>query len=217
MTKVFNIATDNQNMKTTVLINAELSSWHRNLTDGFLASRHLTDDIYMTLSPSNDGTVSKIKDVYRQLKAGDLLIVAEVGLLGNTFSSILRELVHLFEAGIGIGIAEADVLFDARGAKGREYARIMAFVAELFKMMNSRKTSSALRAAKQQGKRLGRPSSLGRLDGREGEISEYLNKRVSKSAIARILGISRASLVQFIAIRQLAQKDSPAGGTSYEA
>lgn len=213
MTKVFIIATDNQCMKTIVLINAELSLRHHSLADGFLASRNMTGDTYISLSSVEDSTIPRIKDIRHQLETGDLLIVADVSLLGNTFSSIMRELVQLFEAGIGIGIAEADALFEARGAKSREYAEIMAFVAELFKLMNSKKTRSALSAAKQQGKRLGRPSALCKLDGKENEICEYLSKRVSKSAIARILGINRASLTQFIATRRLGQKT---GGPSHD-
>lgn len=202
-------------MKTTVLINAELSARHRSMLDGFLASRGLKGDTFLTLSPLDDGMVPKIKDIRRQLRPGDLLVMTDITALGNTFSSIMRELVQLFEAGIGIGIAESDTLLEARGMKSREYAKIIAFVAELFKTMNSKKTRLALSAARQQGKRLGRPSGLGKLDGREGEIRGYLSKRVSKSAIARIMGINRANLAQFIATRQLEQKDSTSGGTSH--
>ena len=61
-------------------------------------------------------------------------------------------------------------------------------------------------AAKAKGKVIGRPKGgLGKskLDGREQEIQLLLAKEVSKSSIAKIMGVSRTALSHFINTRQL--------------
>ncbi len=215
MTKVSTIDTDNQDMKTIVLINTETREKQSNAVDAFLASRNLQAESFQRAFPPITGNDSPIKDALEHLEPGDLLVIEEVTMLGNKFSAVMQELVHLFEHGIGLGIADADTLIDAKGIKGREYAKMISFIADLFKKMNSKKTKAALNEARQHGKKIGRPSGLSRLDGKELEISEYLNKRVSKSAIARILGTSRASLAQFIVARALENKDYKAGVKSH--
>lgn len=215
MIKVFNIETDNQDMKTIILINDDAFEHKAGLVDGFLASRNLAGELHLMSSAVGKTRPPSLSEFLAPLRSGDLLVIGEVTILGNTFSAVMHELVHLFERGIGLGIADVDVLIEAKGVKGREYARMIALIAELFKRMNSRKTKTALAAARQHGKRIGRPSGLSRLDGKEGEIREYLEKRVSKSAIARILGASRANLAQFIVARRLEVKDSREGGPSH--
>jgi DNA invertase Pin-like site-specific DNA recombinase len=70
----------------------------------------------------------------------------------------------------------------------------------------SERTREGLIAAKAKGKLLGRPrGSLGRskLDGKEMEIQTLLDKKVSKASIAKIMGISRTALYNFIRTRGL--------------
>jgi putative DNA-invertase from lambdoid prophage Rac len=66
------------------------------------------------------------------------------------------------------------------------------------------RTKQGLAAARAKGKLLGRPKgSLGKskLDGKEQFIKDELKYKVTKSAIARKLQVSRTSLVNFIATR----------------
>ena len=63
-----------------------------------------------------------------------------------------------------------------------------------------------LAKARSSGKKLGRPKgSLGawRLDGREDEICHFLMLGVLKSSIAKITGVTRPALCNFIATRGL--------------
>ena len=60
--------------------------------------------------------------------------------------------------------------------------------------------------AKAKGQLLGRPrGAIGKskLDGKEEEIKTLLLKGVSKTAIAKITGVSRAALYSFIRSREL--------------
>jgi hypothetical protein len=64
----------------------------------------------------------------------------------------------------------------------------------------SERTKIALSRAKANGKKLGRPKGVGksRLDGRETEIRNLMEKGITRANIARILGVSWGTLSNFI-------------------
>jgi DNA invertase Pin-like site-specific DNA recombinase len=79
-------------------------------------------------------------------------------------------------------------------------------LAELERDLISERTKAALNAARINGKTLGRPKgsiSKSKLDGKEDEILMLMGKKVSKSAIARILNTSRTNLLEFMKKRKL--------------
>ena len=70
----------------------------------------------------------------------------------------------------------------------------------------SERTRKGLAKTKASGKALGRPKgSLGmsRLDGKEDEIRQFIDLGVSRNAIAKITGVSRSTLYNFMATRGL--------------
>ena len=70
----------------------------------------------------------------------------------------------------------------------------------------SQRTIEALKAKKAQGVILGRPKGklgVSKLDDKKDNIQELLKHRVSKSAIARMLGVSRTTLIEFIKSRKV--------------
>ena len=81
--------------------------------------------------------------------------------------------------------------------------------AEIERDLISLRTKEALAAAKASGKKLGRPKGMrgkSKLDGREEEIQKLLALEVSKSSIAKITGVDRATLTHFIRSRGLVPK-----------
>ena len=67
-------------------------------------------------------------------------------------------------------------------------------------------TREGLAKARSSGKKLGRPKgSLGvsRLEGREDKIPHFVNLGVSKRSIAKITGVTRPTVNNFIATRAL--------------
>jgi DNA invertase Pin-like site-specific DNA recombinase len=76
--------------------------------------------------------------------------------------------------------------------------------------MISSRTKEALARKKTEVTQLGRPkgrlSTVTKLTGKEDAILELLHKKVSYSAISRIMGVNRATLRHFITSRQLEQK-----------
>lgn len=83
---------------------------------------------------------------------------------------------------------------------------LFGLFAEIERDLISERTKQGLQAVKETGKVLGRPKGkLGKsiLDGKEVQIVEYLNKKVTKSSIAKILGVSRTCVYSFIESRKL--------------
>jgi DNA invertase Pin-like site-specific DNA recombinase len=60
------------------------------------------------------------------------------------------------------------------------------------------RTRSGLRAARARGVRLGRIPGTSKLDDKADEIQKLIAARVSKAAVARILGVSRTTVVQWV-------------------
>ena len=83
---------------------------------------------------------------------------------------------------------------------------LFALFAEIERDLISERTREGLARARAAGKKLGRPKgSYGpsRLDGKEENILKFLKPGISKSAIARIIGVSRPTLHHFIRTRGL--------------
>src|SRR5438874_12138771 len=81
-------------------------------------------------------------------------------------------------------------------------SKVLAFAfslsAEIERSMISSRTREALARKKSEGAKLGRPkgslSKNTKLTGREEDIQELLKKKVSKSAIARIMRVDRITV-----------------------
>ena len=83
---------------------------------------------------------------------------------------------------------------------------LFALFAEVERDLISERTREGLAKAGASGRKLGRPKgSLGvsRLDGKEDEIRHFLELGVSKTAIAKITGVSRSALYSFMTTRGL--------------
>ena len=77
---------------------------------------------------------------------------------------------------------------------------------EIERDLISLRTKEALATARAAGKKLERPKGkLGKskLGGNEGEIKKLLGLKVSKASIAKIMGVDRSTLCQFVQSREL--------------
>jgi DNA invertase Pin-like site-specific DNA recombinase len=85
---------------------------------------------------------------------------------------------------------------------------MFCLLADTDRQLVSIHTREGLAAARDKGKKLGRPKgSLGRskLDGRTEEIKRLVALGVSKASIAKIMGVGRTTVIHFIKSRGLAQ------------
>jgi DNA invertase Pin-like site-specific DNA recombinase len=166
-------------------------------------------DEFVEAQISSRQTMEKrgIDDVLKHLGAGDRLIVSELSRLGRSLGQIIYIVDTLVKRNIRFVAIKETIRFEGKQTmQTKVMVALFGLFAEVERDLISERTREGLIAAKAKGKLLGRPrGSLGRskLDGKELEIQTLLDKKVSKASIAKIMGISRTTLYNFIRTRGL--------------
>ena len=142
-----------------------------------------------------------------QFDSGDRLIVSELSRLGRSLGQVIEIVDTLVKRKIAFIAVKESIRFEGKqDMQTKVMVALFALFAEVERDLISERTKEGLAKARASGKKLGRPKgALGqsRLNGKEGEIQELLEKGVSKTAIAKITGVSRTNLYHFIETRHL--------------
>ncbi len=143
-----------------------------------------------------------------RLSIGDTLLVAELSRLGRSLMEVMSILHDLMERQVKvISVTEGLELGDTINAKVRAFAFSLA--AEVERNLIAARTREALARKKQAGQRLGRPkgslSKKTKLTGRDDEIRLLLEKQVAVAAVARIMGVHRRTMANYIRSRRLVE------------
>lgn len=172
----------------------------------------ITIDDFVRIQVSSRKSIKKrkIDELLEQLNAGDMLIVSELSRLGRSLGQVIQIVDELIrKENKFIAVKENIALNGKQDIQTKVMIAMFGLFAEIERDLISERTKQGLAAAKAKGKLLGRPKgSLGKskLDGKEKEIETLLLKTVSKSSIAKIMGISRTALYEFIESRGLESK-----------
>jgi DNA invertase Pin-like site-specific DNA recombinase len=106
-----------------------------------------------------------------------------------------------------ISVTEGLELGDTINAKVLAFAFSLA--AEIERNLIAARTREALARKKQDGQRLGRPkgslSKKTKLTDRDDEIRMLLEKKVAVAAVARIMGVHRRTMANYIKSRRLVE------------
>ena len=104
----------------------------------------------------------------------------------------------LAKAGVAFVALKENIRVEGkRDIQTKVMTTLFALFAEVERDLISERTREGLAKARASGRKLGRPKgSLGvsRLDGKEDEIRRFLELGVSKTAIAKLTGVSRTAL-----------------------
>lgn len=147
-----------------------------------------------------------ITGLLERLNTNDRLIVSEMSRLGRSVGQVIQIIDTLIKNKIGfIAIKENIELNGKQTIQNKVMITMFGLFSEIERDLISERTKQGLAAAKAKGRQLGRPkgSYNSRLDGREKEIKELLEKKVSKASIAKIMEISKTALYSFIKSRNL--------------
>ena len=140
------------------------------------------------------------------MQAADLLIVSELSRLGRNLMEVMSILHTCMEKEIKVfTVKEKYELGNNINSKVLAFA--FSLSADIERQLISQRTKEALARKKSEGKKLGRPkgslSKETKLSGKEQQIIELLDKKVSYSAIGRIMGVNRLTVSQFVKSRGL--------------
>jgi len=150
----------------------------------------------------------QIDSLLEALQEGDTLIVSELSRLGRSVGQIIQIVDTLIKKKIKfIAVKQGMIINGKTDIQTKVMVTMFGLFAEIERDLISERTKAGLAAARAKGKLLGRPKgTLGKskLDGKEEEIKGFLAKGVNKTAIAKILEVSRTALHSFIVSRKLA-------------
>ncbi|WP_181304357.1 master DNA invertase Mpi family serine-type recombinase [Rufibacter sp. XAAS-G3-1] len=167
-----------------------------------------------TISATKKLEDRKFGALLKRMQKGDLLVVTELSRLGRNLMQIMKILHDCMEKDIQVyTIKERYELGNNINSKVLAFA--FGLSAEIERNLISQRTKEALARRKAEGVILGRPkgskASYVKLTGKEEEIKELLDKKISYSAIARILCVHRLTVANFVKAQALKIKQVKGG------
>ncbi|MEL1245688.1 master DNA invertase Mpi family serine-type recombinase [Flavobacterium sp. DGU11] len=151
----------------------------------------------------------KFGGLLKKMQKGDMLIVSELSRMGRNLMQIMKILHDCMEKDIQVfTVKERYELGNNINSKVLAFA--FGLSAEIERNLISQRTKEALARRKAEGVILGRPkgskSSVLKLTGKEEEIRKLLKRKISYSAIGRILGAHRLTVSTFVEANNLKKK-----------
>jgi DNA invertase Pin-like site-specific DNA recombinase len=159
-----------------------------------------------TISGSKNVDDRKLGKLLKRMKKEDVLICSELSRLGRNLLMIMAILNECMNRDIQVWTIKDNYRLGS-DINSKVLAFAFGLSAEIERNLISQRTKEALARKRAEGVVLGRPvgrkSTKTKLTGQEKRIKELLDKRVSFSAISRILGVHRLTVSSFVKQRDL--------------
>ena len=137
----------------------------------------------------------KVFSLVDRLQEGDIILTSELSRIGRSIPEIRRIISEVEQKKASIWTIDHDLrLGVGMNMIGETMLFCLGMAAQIERDLNSVRTKSGLRAAREKGSILGRPAGKSKLDKKAEEIDKLLALTVSKANIAKIVGCSRNAL-----------------------
>ena len=169
----------------------------------FCEKNSLTIDVWVeeTISGMTRVENRKLGKLLKKMKKEDILICSELSRLGRNLLMIMGVLNECMNRDIQVWTIKDNYRLGS-DINSKVLAFAFGLSAEIERNLISQRTKEALARKKAEGVILGRPkgskSAKTKLSGQEKQIKELLGKKVSYSAIGRILGVHRITVSSFV-------------------
>jgi len=169
----------------------------------FCEKNSLTIDVWVeeTISGMTRVENRKLGKLLKRMKKDDVLICSELSRLERNLLMIMGVLNECMNRDIQVWTIKDNYRLGS-DINSKVLAFAFGLSAEIERNLISQRTKEALARKKAEGVVLGRPkgskSAKTKLTGQEKQIKELLEKKVSYSAIGRILGVHRLTVSVFV-------------------
>lgn len=154
-----------------------------------------------TISGSKSVGDRKLGELLKNMKKEDVLVCSELSRLGRNLLMIMGVLNECMNRDIHVWTIKDNYRLGS-DINSKVLAFAFGLSAEIERNLISQRTKEALARKKSEGVILGRPkgrkSHKTKLTGKERQIKELLDKKVSYSAIGRLLGVHRLTVSAFV-------------------
>jgi len=154
-----------------------------------------------TISGSKSVQDRKLGKLLKKMRKEDVLICSELSRLGRNLLMIMGVLNECMNRDIQVWTIKDNYRLGS-DINSKVLAFAFGLSAEIERNLISQRTKEALARKKAEGVILGRPvgrkSAKTKLTGQEKKINELLDRKVSYSAIGRILGVHRLTVSSFV-------------------
>lgn len=153
------------------------------------------------ISGTKDPEKRELGKLLEKAKSGDYILCSELSRLGRSLMMIMAILNECTKKKVNIWTIKDNYRLD-NDISSAVIAFAYGLSAQIERQLISQRTKEALARKKAEGVILGRPkgskSAKTKLTGQEKRIKELIDKKVSYSAIGRILGVHRLTVSSFV-------------------
>lgn len=168
----------------------------------FVSKNNIVVDSWIeeTISSTKELEKRKLGKLLKKLKKGDIIIASELSRLGRNLLQVMGILSDCMNKECQVWTIKDNYRLGS-DIQSKVLAFAFSLSAEIERNLISARTKESLARLKAEGKKLGRPvgrKSRCKLTGKERKIMSLLREGVSKSKIARLLGVDRLTLYRYI-------------------
>ena len=167
----------------------------------FCKANHLVVDEWVEEIVSSRKALKerKLGKLLKRLQKDDVLIATEISRLGRNMLEVMGILQECLEKGCQIWTIKENYRLGA-DIQSKVLAFAFSLASEIERQLISQRTKECLKRLKDEGEHLGRPFgfSYRKLRRKHHKVQALLDKNVSKSQIARLMGCSWSTLHRYI-------------------
>ena len=172
----------------------------------YCADKRLLEPVFVedTVSGKTDWRERQLGKIIERANPGDVLVVSEVSRLARNTLQVLEIGRECISRGVHLHVAKNGIVFDD-SMQSKIVATVLGLVAEIERDFISARTKEALAKRKADGMVLGRPKGPAknlRLDPLADKIDMYLEKKIDKRSIAKLLDVSPNTLYCWLKARR---------------